>query len=101
MNDVQNSIAVLPTEDGSAAETTANAIINSDSESAEPTIFIGPDGSPIYDSEVTKIDGSDKKAAELTANDEGITVFCEGFQYFKEPEGVAYNSYENPEMFEG
>ena len=101
----------------SISENPTNSIVDSDSDrvsesdsgsnsesvqpTGTPTIFIGPDGIPIYDSEVTKIDGSDKKAAELTAEDEGVTIFCEGFQYFKEPEGVAYSSYENPEMFDG
>ncbi len=73
--------------------------------SGTPTIFIGPDGNPIYDSEVTKIVSDypdfNKKAAEITAEDEMLTIFCEGFQYFKEPGGVAYSSYENPELFDG
>lgn len=104
-NDAPGNIVVSPPDDGnsnhSIYEPPANSIIDSAPESAEPTIFIAPDGNPIYDSEVTKIIGSDKKAAELTAEDEDVTIFCEGFQYFKEPEGVAYSSYENPEMFDG
>ncbi|MCM1166455.1 MAG: hypothetical protein NC299_02590 [Lachnospiraceae bacterium] len=72
---------------------------------SEPTIFIGPNGAPVYDSDVTRLTSDDpsfgKKASELTAEDEGVTIFCEGFQYFKEPVGAAYNSYENPEMFDG
>lgn len=70
-----------------------------------PTIFTGPDEKPIYDSDVTRIMSNDpgfgKKAAEITADDEGVTIFCEGFQYFKEPGGTAYSTYENPEMFDG
>lgn len=73
--------------------------------SGEPTIFIGPDEMPIYDTEVTKITSNDsdfnKKASEITAEDEGLTIFCEGFQYFKEPTGEAYSSFNNPEMFNG
>ena len=109
VNGDHNNIAVSPSGDGSSDHSTSEALTNpitdSDSKSAEPTgtptIFIAPDGSPIYDSEVTKIDGTDKKAAEITEEDEDVTIFCEGFQYFKEPEGVAYSSYENPEMFDG
>jgi len=73
--------------------------------SGEPTIFIGSDEMPIYDTEVTKITSNDsdfnKKASEITAEDEGLTIFCEGFQYFKEPRGEAYSSFNNPEMFNG
>lgn len=74
--------------------------------SGEPTIFTGPDGKPIYDSDVVKLinyydTDFSKKAAEITAEDEGAQIICEGFQYFKEPAGTAYNSYENPEMFDG
>lgn len=71
----------------------------------EPTIFIGPDENPIYDTDVTRITCDDpnfsKEAAEITAEDESVTIFCEGFQYFKEPAGKAYCTYENPEMFDG
>lgn len=73
--------------------------------SGNPTIFIGPDGNPIYDSEITKLisylPDFNKKAAEITADDEYVTLLCEGFQYFKEPGGVTYNSYDDPEMFDG
>ncbi len=73
--------------------------------SGNPTIFIGPDGNPIYDSEITKLisykQDFNKKAAEITADDEYVTILCEGFQYFKEPGGVTYNSFDNPEMFDG
>lgn len=72
----------------------------------EPTIFIGPDGEPVYDADITKIinyykTDFSKKAAEITDEDEGTLIICEGFQYFKEPAGTAYNSYEEPEMFDG
>lgn len=67
----------------------------------EPTVFVGPDGEIIYSSEVTAIDGSDKKAAELTETDYWTSVLCEGFQYFTLPSGVAYDNYHNPEMFDG
>lgn len=73
--------------------------------SGNPTIFIGPDGNPIYDSEITKLisyeEDFNKKASEITAEDEYVTILCEGFQYFKEPGGVTYNSFDNPEMFDG
>lgn len=73
--------------------------------SGTPTIFIGPDEKPIYDTDVTKITSDypdfNKKPTEITAEDEGVTIFCKGFQYFKEPEGTAYCTYENPEKFDG
>lgn len=66
-----------------------------------PTVFIGPDGNVIYSSEITEIEGTDKTAAEITKTDEGTNVLCEGFQYFVEPMGIAYNNYQNPEKFDG
>ncbi|GEM_PF-6136349 len=103
------------TDSSYAAESSESSSESSDENSSaesepadprgEPTIFIGPDDEPIYDTEVTKIinyiSETDKKPSEITAEDEYITVFCEGFQYFKEPGNTAYNSYENPEMFDG
>lgn len=74
--------------------------------SGTPTIFIGPDGEPVYDADVAKIinyyeTDFSKKAAEITAEDEGTEIICDGFQYFKEPAGTVYNSYDDPEMFDG
>ncbi len=66
----------------------------------EPTVLIGLDGEPIYTSEITAIDGTDKTAAELTKTDYNTSVLCEGFQYFTEPSGVAYNNYQHSKMFD-
>ena len=74
---------------------------SSDHDKGEPTIFIAPDGMPIYDSEVTRVLYSDKEAAELTADDDNAIIQCDGFQYFKEPGGEAYDSYHDPELFDG
>lgn len=91
------------TKSSSSDESTVSALSVPSSES---TIFIGPDGEPVYDSDVVKIinyydTDFSKKAAEITDEDEGTYIICEGFQYFKEPAGTAYNSYEDPEMFDG
>lgn len=90
-------------EDGSSAESNASAPAAPE---GEPTIFIGPDGEPVYDSDVTELinyyeDNFSKTAAEITAEDEGTEIICDGFQYFKEPAGTVYNSYDDPEMFDG
>lgn len=90
-------------EGGSSAESNTSAPAAPD---GEPTIFIGPDGEPVYDSDVVKItnyyvEDFSKTAAEITAEDEGTEIICDGFQYFKEPAGTVYNSYDDPEMFDG
>ncbi|MBD5128389.1 MAG: hypothetical protein HDT43_00465 [Ruminococcaceae bacterium] len=74
--------------------------------SGQPTVFIGADGEPVYDTDVMKItnyyvENFSKTAAEITNEDEGTEIICEGFQYFKEPVNTVYNSYDNPEMFDG
>ncbi len=101
-NSSGGSAPVDDSSDNSTADSTPSAPAVP---SGTPTIFIGPDGNPIYDSEITKLisykDDFNKKAAEITADDEYVTILCEGFQYFKEPGGVTYNSFDDPEMFDG
>lgn len=80
----------------SSSESTTSSVIPK----GEPTVFTGPDGEPIYTSEITAIDGTDKTAANLTKTDYGTSVICDGFQYFTEPSGISYNNYQNSEMFD-
>lgn len=95
-------------EDKSSSDNSRSDIVSEtpNTPDDEPTIFTGPNGEPVYDSDVTEIinyynKDLNKKAGEITADDEGTYVVCSGFQYFKEPGEKAYNSYENPEMFDG
>lgn len=64
----------------------------------EPTIFMGFGDDPIMSSDVTRV-SIDKKPSELMPEDVGAIAYCDGFCYFKEPMGIAYDSYNNPEMF--
>lgn len=64
----------------------------------EPTIFMGFGNDKIMNSDVTRTN-TDKKPSEIMPEDWGASVYCDGFAYFKEPMGVAYDSYHNPEMF--
>lgn len=66
-----------------------------------PTIFIGLDGKPIYVSEITAAMYTEKRRADITADDVGATVCCNRFTYLKEPTGVAFDSYNDPELFDG
>lgn len=66
----------------------------------EPTFLIGLDGKAILTSEITRLENTDKTAETLTTDDLGAEVYCEGFTYVKEPSGVCYSMYKNPEMFE-
>ena len=67
----------------------------------EPTFLIGPDGKAILTSEITRLEKTDKTAETLTEDDLWAHVYCDGFAYYKEPCGVGYNSYKNPELFDG
>lgn len=67
----------------------------------EPTIFVGLDGQTIMNHEVTKVEGTDKAAEDITLEDTYASAVCVGFHYFREPTGIAYNNIQNPEMFDG
>ena len=83
-----------------STESSSESSVSSDIPKGEPTVFTGLDGEPIYTSEITAIDGTDKTAAELTKTDYNTSVLCEGFQYFTEPSGIAFNNFQNSEMFD-
>lgn len=78
---------------------------NSDSEpqtpEGEPTFLIGLDGKPIYTSEITRLEDTEKTAETLTKDDLWARVYCDGFIYLKEPTCPIYDNYHNPEMFDG
>ena len=74
----------------------------------EPTFLKGPDGEPIYPSDITSVYIKDENApygkreadiSELT-EDNLATVYCEGFGYLRESSGIRYNRYESPDKFE-
>ena len=67
----------------------------------EPTFLIGLDGKAILTSEITRLEDTDKTAETLTEDDLWAEVYCDGFAYYKEPCGVGYDSYNNPELFDG
>lgn len=66
----------------------------------EPTIFMGFGNDPIMSSDINRTN-TDKKPSEILLEDEdiGTIVYCDGFCYFKEPLGIAFDSYHNPELF--
>lgn len=64
----------------------------------EPTIFMGFGNDKIMSSDVTRTN-TDKKPSEIMPEDLGTSVYCDGFAYFREPAGIAYDSYHNPELF--
>ena len=83
-----------------STESSSESGASSDIPKGEPTVFTGPDGKPIYAGEITAIEGTEKTAENLAKTDYGTTVICEGFQYFTEPSGIAYNNYQNADMFD-
>ena len=67
----------------------------------EITFLVGPDGKAILKSEITRLENTDKTVGTITENDLGADIYCEGFAYYKLPCGVGYDSYNNPELFDG
>ena len=67
----------------------------------EIPFLIGPDGKAIRKSEITSIWNTDKTVETLTEDDLGAEIYCEGFAYYKEPCGIGYDSFKNPELFYG
>lgn len=106
----KNSVGFSPaasefSEDGSSAAEEFSERIDIDFSAPvitepvdEPTIFMGFGNDQIMSSDVTRTN-TDKKPSEIMPEDVGTIAYCEGFCYFKEPLGVAYDSYHNPEMF--
>ena len=82
-------------EDNSSEDTASNI------PKGEPTFLIGLDGKAILTSEITRLEKTDKTAETLTEDDLWAHVYCDGFAYYKEPCGVGYDSYNNPELFDG
>ena len=74
---------------------------NSGVTNGEPTFLIGPDGKAILTSEITRLENTDKTAETLTEDDLWADIICDGFAYYKEPCGIGYDSYHNPELFDG
>ena len=72
---------------------------NSGVTNGEPTFLIGPDGKAILTSEITRLENTDKTAETLTEDDLWADVYCDGFAYYKEPCGIGYDNYKNPELF--
>lgn len=91
----------------SALQSSSESSISAEESSAtgvptgELTFFIGLDGKAVLTSEITWLDNTDKTAETLTKDDLGAVAFCDGFTYFKEPSGIAFNSYSDPEKFDG
>lgn len=67
----------------------------------KPTFLIGMDGKAILTSEITRLEQTDKTAETLTKDDLYADVYCDGFTYVKEPLDIGYDTYNNPEMFNG
>ena len=67
----------------------------------EPTFLIGLDGKAILTSEITRLENTNKTAETLTKEDLWAEVYCDGFAYCKEPLNIGYDSYNNPELFDG
>lgn len=96
-----------PTESSDSAPVSSEDSASSPAEvtptepAGEPTFLIGLDGKAILTSEITKLENTDKTAETLTEDDLWAEVYCDGFAYYKEPSGVGYDNYNNPELFDG
>ncbi|MBD5112239.1 MAG: hypothetical protein HDT42_06875 [Ruminococcaceae bacterium] len=93
-NSPAESTQTESTEENSPAESTPTE------PEGEPTFLIGLDGKPIYTSEISRLEDTDKTAETLTKDDLWARIYCDGFVYLKEPTCHIYNSYHNPEMFD-
>lgn len=105
INDLSNSTTSESSESASGnSEKSSSSGENSESapsdSQGDAAFLIGLDGKPILASEITKLKNTDKTAETLTKDDLWAEVCCDGFTYLKEPSGIAFNSYRNPEMFD-
>ena len=74
----------------------------------EPTFLKGPDGEPIYPSDIYSVEIKDESSpdgvreadiSELTEDNLSF-VICKDFGYLCESSGIRYNRYESPDKFE-
>lgn len=83
----------------------ASAPADESSPASAPTdeipFLVGPDGKAIRKSEITDIYYTNKTIDTLTEDDIGAELYCEGFAYYKEPCGIGFDSFKNPELFKG
>lgn len=107
---VSDSNDSIDNSDGSGSSEIPGGSDNSDNvpekpkPDGEPTFLIGPDGEPIYTSEITKITARDPETYERVSVDTldrstFETVVCDGFTYVYMPR-FSVNCLEDPELFE-
>ena len=92
---VNSESGTVESEDNSSDDTASSI------PKGEPTFLIGPDGKAILTGEITRLEHTDKTSDTLTIDDTGADIYCDGFAYYKESCGVGYDSYKNPELFDG
>ena len=92
------------TESSAASESQGSIPEESPTESvtaAEPTFLVGLDGKAILTSEITRLENTEKTAETLSEDDLGADVYCDGFAYYMEPLGIGYDTYHDPDLFNG
>ncbi|MBD5129143.1 MAG: hypothetical protein HDT43_04390 [Ruminococcaceae bacterium] len=91
-----------------SGESSVSTPVESETPAEAPTFLKGPDGEPIYPSDITYVSIKDKTApdgsrkadiSELTEDNLSF-VQCDNFGYLREPEGIRYNRYESPDKFD-
>lgn len=96
-SDSASDVSSKSPEDSKPAETDTS----SEPPVGEPTFFIGLDGKAVLTSEITRLENTDKTAETLTNDDLWADVYCDGFAYYKEPSGIGFDTYNDPELFDG
>lgn len=96
-SDSASDVSSKSPEDSKPAETDTS----SEPPVGEPTFFIGLDGKAVLTSEIARLENTDKTAETLTKEDLWADVYCDGFAYYKEPSGIGFDTYNDPELFDG
>lgn len=100
-NVLKNGFTLKPADSTNSSSVQGGASNSDGITDDELTFLVGPDGKTILKSEITRLENTDKTVETLTENDWGADIYCEGFAYYKLPCGFGYDSYKNPELFDG
>ena len=107
-SEISETISSYSEESSSSTESGESSVsttVEPETPAEAPTFLKGPDGEPIFPSDITYAEITDGEIEIITdysklTEDNLSFVQCDNFGYLREPEGIRYNRYESPDKFD-